>query len=47
MRGYLRFEFLLEPEDGLICLHVDVECAKNTFLLGVDVWNQLESFHVD
>ena len=44
---YLRLKFLLEPENRLVRLHVDVECAKNTVLLRVDVRNELQCFHIN
>ena len=47
MDGYLRFELLLEPYDGLIGLHVDIKCAQDTLLLSVDVRNQLKRCHIN
>ncbi len=40
------FEFSLKPEYAFISLHVDIKCAKNAFLLGVYILNNIESFHV-
>jgi len=31
----------------LVCLHIDVECAQDSFFLGVYVWNQLQGLHVN
>ena len=43
----LRFEFLLEPEDRLFSLHVNIQRAKHSLLLRVDVRDQLQSLHVN
>ena len=47
MGGYLRFELLLEPYDGLIGLHVDIKCAQDALLLSVDVRDQLKRCHIN
>ena len=47
MSLYLRFQLLLEPQDRLVCLHIDVKSAENGVFLGVDVRNQLQGLHLD
>ena len=41
------FEFSLQPKNALIGLHVNVEGAENSFLLGVDVLNNVKRLHIN
>ena len=40
-------QLLLEPKDGLVGLHVDIQSAENSFFLDVNIGHQLQCIHVD
>ena len=40
-------QLFLKPHDRLIRLQINVESAQNSLLFGVDIWNQLQSLHVN